>query len=77
MRVRVEYSIAGVKVFRIARDICRNLKDGFEDSLMETACGLHNLRGDFPIEAWLKAALIPKPKRKNSAPIHTIIFDKF
>jgi len=22
----------------------------------ETACGLHNLRSDFPIEAWLKAA---------------------
>ena len=44
------------KDFRIAHDICRNLKDVFEDSLMETACGLHNLRIDFPIEAWLKAA---------------------
>ena len=56
VRVRVEHSIAGVKVFRSVRDIYRNLKTGFEDSLIETACGLHNLRSDFPIEAWLKAA---------------------
>ena len=56
VRVRVEHSIAGVKVFRIARDIHRNLKANFEDTVMETACGLHNLRVDFPIEAWLKAA---------------------
>ena len=56
VRVRVEHSIAGVKDFRITHDICRNLRDVFEDSLMETACGLHNLRIDFPIEALLKAA---------------------
>ena len=36
--------------------IYRNFKAGFEDTLIETACGLHNLRSDFPIEAWLKAA---------------------
>jgi hypothetical protein len=34
----------------------RNFKAGFEDTLIETACGLHNLRSNFPIEAWLKAA---------------------
>ena len=51
VRVRVEHSIAGVKVFRIARDIHRNLKANFEDTLLETACGLHNLPADFPIEA--------------------------
>jgi|GEM_PF-4108469 len=55
-RVRVEHSSAGVKVFRSARNIYRNFKAGFEDILIETACGLHNLRSDFPIEAWLKAA---------------------
>ena len=33
----------------------RNFKAGFEDTLIETACGLHNLRSDFPIEACLKA----------------------
>ena len=56
VRVRVEHSIAGVKVFRSVRDIYRNFKAGFEDTLIETACGLHNLRSDFPIEAWLEAA---------------------
>ena len=56
VRVHVEHSIAGVKVFRSVRDIYRNFKAGFEDTLIETACGLHNLRSDFPIEAWLKAA---------------------
>ena len=56
VRVRVEHSSAGVKVFRSVRDIYRNFKAGFEDTLIETACGLHNLRSDFPIEAWLKAA---------------------
>ena len=56
VRVRVEHSIAGVKVFRSVRDIYRNFKAGLEDTLIETACGLHNLRSDFPIEAWLKAA---------------------
>jgi len=56
LRVRLEHSSAGVKLFRSVRDICRNFKAGFEDTLIETACGLHNLRSDFPIEAWLKAA---------------------
>ncbi len=41
-RVRVEHSIAGVKVFR-SRGIYRNFKVGLEDALNETACGLHNL----------------------------------
>ena len=55
LRVRVEHSSAGVKVFRSVRDIYRNFKVGFEDTLIETACGLHNLRSDVPIEACLKA----------------------
>ena len=42
VRVRVEHSIAGVKVFR-SRGIYRNFKAGFKDALNETACGLHNL----------------------------------
>ena len=54
--MRVEHSSAGVKVFRSVRDIYRNFKAGYEDTLIETTCGLHNLRSDFPIEAWLKAA---------------------
>ena len=49
VRIRVEHSIGGVKVYRIARDIFRNLKQDFDDLVMETACGLHNLRVDYPL----------------------------
>jgi len=48
-RIRVEHSIGGVKVYRIVRDIFRNLKQGFDDWVMETACGLYNLRVDHPL----------------------------
>jgi DDE superfamily endonuclease/Helix-turn-helix of DDE superfamily endonuclease len=43
-RLSVEHSIGGVKVFRIVHDVFRNIKDGFVDRVMETACGLFNLR---------------------------------
>ena len=49
VRIRVEHSIGGVKVYRITRDIFRNLKPNFDDLVMETACGLHNLRVDYPL----------------------------
>jgi hypothetical protein len=49
VRIRVEHSIGGVKVYRITRDIFRNLKQNFDDLVMETACGLHNLRVDHPL----------------------------
>ncbi len=49
VRIRVEHSIGGVKVYRITRDIFRNLKQDFDDLVMETACGLHNLRVDYPL----------------------------
>jgi hypothetical protein len=49
VRILVEHSIGGVKVYRITRDIFRNLKQGFDDLVMETACGLHNLRVDHPL----------------------------
>ena len=44
VRVKVEHSIGGVKVFRIVQDIFRNIKEGFVDLVMETVCGLFNLR---------------------------------
>lgn len=50
-RIGVEHAIGGVKVFHIVRDVYRNHKDGFVDLVMETACGLHNLRLDFPMAA--------------------------
>jgi hypothetical protein len=43
-RIGVEHSIGGVKVFGIVSDVFRNLKEGFVDLVMETACGLFNLR---------------------------------
>lgn len=50
-RIGIEHSLGGVKVFRIVHDIYRNHKHQFEDLIMETACGLHNLRLDFPLTA--------------------------
>ena len=50
-RIGVEHSIGGVKVYRIAHDIFRNMRQGFDDLVMETACGLHNLRLDHPLTA--------------------------
>jgi hypothetical protein len=47
IRVKVEHSIGGVKIFRIVHDTFRNIKNGFVDLVMETACGLFNLRLDF------------------------------
>jgi hypothetical protein len=48
-RIKVEHSIGGVKVFAIVGQVFRNLKPAFDDLVMETACGLHNLRLDFPM----------------------------
>jgi len=45
-RISVENTIAGVKRCRIVKDVFRNTKEGFSDSVMEVACALHNLRVD-------------------------------
>ena len=37
----------GIKVFRFVHDTFRNFCEDFYDIVMETACGLHNLRLDF------------------------------
>ena len=50
-RIGVEHSIGGVKVFGIVHAIYRNFRAGFEDLVMETACGLHNWRLDFRLTA--------------------------
>src|SRR6267154_984478 len=44
VRVKVEHALAGVKRSRIVKDVLRNTKDDVSDSVMEEACGLHNLR---------------------------------
>jgi hypothetical protein len=44
IRVNVEHALAGVKRCRIVKDVFRNTKEGDSDSVMEAACGLHNIR---------------------------------
>jgi hypothetical protein len=44
VRVKVEHALAGVKRCRVVKDVFRNTKEGDSDSVMEAACGLHNLR---------------------------------
>jgi hypothetical protein len=42
--VRVEHALAGVKRCRAVKDVLRNTAAGVSDSVMEVACGLHNVR---------------------------------
>lgn len=50
-RIAIEHTLAGVKVFRIVHDVYRNMRVGFDDLIMEVACGLHNFRLDHPLTA--------------------------
>lgn len=43
-RISVEHIICGIKRTRILKDTFRNHLAGFDDTVMEIACGLHNLR---------------------------------
>lgn len=47
VRIVAEHVIGGVKRCRIVKDVLRNTKEGFDDTVMEIACGLHNLRTAF------------------------------
>lgn len=40
-RVVIEHIISGIKRCRIVKDVFRNTKEGFDDSVIEIACGLH------------------------------------
>jgi DDE superfamily endonuclease len=44
IRIRIEHAIGGVKRSRMVKDKIRLWKDGIRDTIMETCCGLHNLR---------------------------------
>lgn len=46
IRIVVEHVIAGVKRCRIVKDVFRNTTLGYDDLVMELACGLHNFRSD-------------------------------
>ncbi len=50
-RILIEHTLGGVKVFRIVHDVFRNVREGFDDLVMEIACGLHNFRIDHPLTA--------------------------
>ena len=50
-RIGIEHSIGAVKIFRIVQQVFRNLRPGFDDLVMEVACGLHNFRVDHPLTA--------------------------
>jgi hypothetical protein len=41
-RVAVEHTLSGIKIFQIVSTVFRNIKDGFDDLVMEVACGLFN-----------------------------------
>lgn len=42
VRVWVEHVMGRVKIFRIVKEIIRNTRTGFSDTVMEMCCGLHN-----------------------------------
>lgn len=50
-RILIEHTLGGVKVFRIVHDVFRNIREGFNDLVMEIACGLYNFRLDHPLTA--------------------------
>jgi hypothetical protein len=41
-RIGVEHSLGGIKIFHIVSSVFRNIKEGFDDLVMEVACGLFN-----------------------------------
>lgn len=43
-RGTIEHAISGIKRCRIVKDIFRYRRYGYDDLVMELACGLHNLR---------------------------------
>jgi hypothetical protein len=55
-RVAIEHVNSGVKRCRILKDVCRLLRNGTRDLIMEIGCALHNFRLHF--RPWLP---IPQP----------------
>jgi hypothetical protein len=49
IRVLLEHSIGGAKVFHIVRDVFRNRREDYVDLSFETACALHNLRCNYQL----------------------------
>lgn len=43
-RMAIEHTMSGIKRCRIVKDMFRYRRYGYDDLVMELACGLHNLR---------------------------------
>lgn len=52
IRIGVEHVISGVKRCHVVKDVFRNTKLGYDDTVMELACGLHNFRNHCRLEAY-------------------------
>ncbi|BBA33814.1 uncharacterized protein sS8_1860 [Methylocaldum marinum] len=40
----IEHIISRIKRCRVVKDVFRNTKEGYDDVVIELACGLHNYR---------------------------------
>lgn len=52
VRIGVEQVISGVKRCHIVKAVFRNTKLGYDDTVMELACGLHNFRSHCRLQAY-------------------------
>ena len=52
VRIVVEHVISGIKRCRIVKDVFRNTKEGYDDTVIDLACGLHNFRSHCRLEAY-------------------------
>lgn len=57
LRIVVEHVISGIKRCHIVKDVFRNIKAGFDDLVMEIACGLHNFRTECRSKAKARQAV--------------------
>lgn len=52
IRIVVEHIIGSVKRLHIVTEVFRNTKEGFNDLVMEIACGLHNFRSRCRLQSY-------------------------
>ena len=64
LRVVIEHAHSGIKRLRIVRDTLRLRGEWVRDTVMEVACGLHNLR----VRSALRAYPAPTPAKLTKLP---------
>lgn len=52
VRIVIEHVISGVKRCRIVKDVFRNTREAYADTVIELASGLHNFRSHCRLEAY-------------------------